>query len=212
MNTDDLIRALSADNATRHASVEQWLAAALLPGLAASAALFALILGLRADIAAVATDFGFLFKFIVTLTLAATAAFAALRLARPGRKAGVAAVALALAPVMLAAVVLAEFAQAEVGTRLARLFGATWLYCLASIPLLSAPILVAALFALRHGAPTRPASAGAIAGLIAGGLGAAIYALHCPENSSFFLAAWYSAAIAFVALIGALLGARALRW
>jgi hypothetical protein len=78
--------------------------------------------------------------------------------------------------------------------------------------LLSAPILFAALIALRHGAPTRPALTGAVAGLMAGGLGAAIYAAHCIEDSSFFLATWYTLAIVGVTLVGALVGQRALRW
>jgi hypothetical protein len=77
---------------------------------------------------------------------------------------------------------------------------------------LSAPILLAALIALRHGASTRPAFTGAVAGLLAGGLGAAVYASYCPEDSALFLATWYSLAIAIVAIAGAAIGSRALRW
>jgi hypothetical protein len=68
------------------------------------------------------------------------------------------------------------------------------------------------LIALRHGAPTRPALAGAAAGLLAGGLGAAVYASYCVEDSAFFLATWYTLAIAIVTSIGSALGARLLRW
>jgi hypothetical protein len=212
MKTDDLIRTLAADNATRAASVERWLLLALVPSLALSGTLFALLLGPRPDVGLVATAFGFLFKFVVTLALAAAAAFLALRLVRPASDARWPALALAIAPLMLAAVVLAELAAVDPSHRVARLVGTTWASCLTSIPLLAAPILVAALIALRHGAPTRPALAGAVAGLMAGGLGAAVYAAHCIEDSSFFLATWYTIAIAAVALVGALLGARVLRW
>ena len=73
-------------------------------------------------------------------------------------------------------------------------------------------ILAAMLFILRDGAPLRPALAGAAAGLAAGGLGAALYAAHCTDDSPLFVAAWYGVAIAAVAAAGALAGARWLRW
>jgi hypothetical protein len=211
MKTDDLIRTLAADT-TLAASFERWLLLALVPALAISALLFASILGPRADMAAVAADFDFLFKFIVTLVLAATAAFLVCRLAAPGSGIALPAIALLAAPLLLGAAVLFEFLATEPATRTARMFGTTWTSCLVSIPLLSAPILFAALIALRHGAPTRPALTGAVAGLMAGGLGAAIYAAHCIEDSSFFLATWYTLAIVGVTLVGALVGQRALRW
>jgi hypothetical protein len=212
MRTEDLIRTLAADNATRKASVERWLAFALLAALIVSAFMFALILGPRSDIAVAATQFGFWFKFAVTLTLAATAAYLVMRLAKPGAETTVAALSLFAAPLLLGVVVGIEFIQLAPPARTMKLVGATWRSCLTFIPLLSAPILLAALIALRHGAPTRPAFTGAVAGLLAGGLGAAVYASYCPEDSALFLATWYSLAIAIVAIAGAAIGSRALRW
>ena len=58
----------------------------------------------------------------------------------------------------------------------------------------------------------RPALAGVVAGLVAGGLGAAVYAIHCPDDSPLFVAVWYSIAIAFVATVGGLAGHSVLRW
>ncbi|HUI21148.1 MAG TPA: NrsF family protein, partial [Methylocella sp.] len=58
----------------------------------------------------------------------------------------------------------------------------------------------------------RPALAGAAAGLLAGAIGAAFYATHCPDDSPLFVATWYTLAIAFVTAIGAIAGARLLRW
>ena len=46
----------------------------------------------------------------------------------------------------------------------------------------------------------------------AGGAGAMVYALHCPELQAPFLAVWYVAGIALVVLAGALLGRFVLRW
>lgn len=212
MKTDKLIHALAADNATRVASVERWLSVVLLPGILLSALMFAVLLGPRADIAAVAAEFHFLFKFVVTLTLAVTATLFVLRLARPGADARPWALALIAAPLLLGAASLAEYMSVDPAMRTTKLIGTTWASCLTFIPLLSAPILIAALFGLRHGAPTRPALTGAVAGLVAGGFGATIYAAYCIEDSPFFLATWYTLAITGVVILGALIGSRLLRW
>ena len=57
-----------------------------------------------------------------------------------------------------------------------------------------------------------PFQAGAAAGFLAGAIGAALYATHCPDDSPLFVAAWYSLAIGFVAALGAVAGSRLLRW
>jgi hypothetical protein len=54
--------------------------------------------------------------------------------------------------------------------------------------------------------------AGATAGLAAAGIGALLYASHCQDDSPLFMATWYVIATVIVALIGALLGTRFLRW
>ena len=51
-----------------------------------------------------------------------------------------------------------------------------------------------------------------MAGLVAGAIGAAAYAFHCPDDSLPFVALWYGTAIAFCAAVGAILGPRVLRW
>ena len=66
--------------------------------------------------------------------------------------------------------------------------------------------------ALRQGAPTRLSLSGAIAGVTAGGLGAAAYALACTSDTIPFIAICYGAAIAICAFVGAQLGPRLLRW
>jgi hypothetical protein len=77
---------------------------------------------------------------------------------------------------------------------------------------LAAPILIAALAVLRGGAPLRPGLTGAVAGLFAGGLGAALYATHCTDDSPLFVATWYSLAIAIMVLVGFAAGHKVLRW
>jgi hypothetical protein len=68
------------------------------------------------------------------------------------------------------------------------------------------------LLALRQGAPTRPGVAGAAAGLLAGGIAATFYAAHCTDDSPLFVATWYTLAIGALALLGAAVGQRFLRW
>jgi len=77
---------------------------------------------------------------------------------------------------------------------------------------MSLPLLAAALIALRHGAPTRPALAGAIAGLLSAGIAATFYASHCTDDSPLFVVTWYTIATALVTAVGALAGSRVLRF
>jgi hypothetical protein len=93
-----------------------------------------------------------------------------------------------------------------------RLVGSNSRICLTAIPLMSLPLLAAALIGLRHGAPARPAVAGAIAGLLSAGLAATLYASHCTDDSPLFVATWYSIATALVTAIGALVGSKLLRF
>jgi hypothetical protein len=209
MRTDELIRSLTADTAAAprlSRSLWLWLAA----GWAVSAVLFAVVLGPRPDFAQVATEPRFLLKFVEALLLAATAAAVVLRLAQPGVRFGGAV--LLLAPALLAVAIVAELLLMPRETWMPRLVGRNSLVCLASVPLLAAPVLVAVLRVLQRGAPLRPTLAGAVAGLLAGGLGAALYAAHCVDDSPLFVATWYTLAIALVAAAGALAGHRLLRW
>ena len=90
--------------------------------------------------------------------------------------------------------------------------GTNSLACLALVPLLSLVPLGAILMALRYGAPSDPRLAGAAAGLLAGGIGATFYATHCVDDSPLFVATWYGLSITVVAMVGAALGARILKW
>jgi len=67
-------------------------------------------------------------------------------------------------------------------------------------------------WALREGAPTRLEVSGALAGIVAGGIGAVAYAFNCDSDTIPFITICYSAAILLCAFIGAQLGLRVLRW
>ena len=68
------------------------------------------------------------------------------------------------------------------------------------------------IWAVRKGAPTNLVRAGAFAGLIAGGVSAIGYALHCTDDSLPFISVWYGGTIVLCTLAGAALGPRLLRW
>jgi len=212
MKTDDLIRAMTSDLAPPGPSIETRFAVAFLPGVVVALALFAVTLGPRADLALVAGDMRFLFKFVVTLLLALCSALLVWRLVRPGAPARLQIAALAFVPLVLAAGVLAELFVLPTASWCPKLVGSNGVVCIVSIPLFALPMLIAEILALRQGAPTKPALTGVVAGLFAGGVAAAIYAAHCPDDSPLFVALWYSLGIAIVALVGGLAGRLALRW
>lgn len=92
--------------------------------------------------------------------------------------------------------------------------GATdsWLECLVSIPVIAIVPFASVVWAMRRMAPTNLPLTGAVAGVVAGGISALGYALHCTDDSLSFIALWYGSAIALCGLAGFLLGPRLLRW
>jgi hypothetical protein len=212
VKTDDLIRALAADSAIRPMPLRRAFVSALIPGVAIAFGLYLAVLGPRPHLLGLLAEPRFLFKLCLALLLTALAARLVMRIAKPGTEIYRATLILALVPALLAAANLAELLAVPSGLWSQRLIGANALVCLKSIPFLGLAPLAATLFCLRQGAPEHPALAGAAAGLLAGAIGAALYATHCPDDSPLFVAAWYSLAIAFVTVLGAVAGARLLRW
>jgi hypothetical protein len=212
MKTDDLIAALAADAQTGSEPIGRTMWLATLGGATLAAVVLLLALGLRPDLATAVESPRFLFKFVLTLTLLVSAMGLILHLARPGAVPAVWVKALAAAPVLLALAALAELVVVPPSDWVHQLVGANALMCLVLIPALSAAPFIALILALRQGAPTRPMLAGATAGLVAAAIGATLYASHCQDDSPLFLAAWYVIAVAIMAALGALLGARLLRW
>jgi hypothetical protein len=169
-------------------------------------------IGLRSDLATAVEQPRFLFKYVFTLTLLASAMGLLLHLARPGAIPTGWLRALVAAPVLLALAAVAELFVLPSSEWMQHLVGTNALVCLVLIPALSAAPLAALFLALRQGAPTHPALAGAAAGLVSAAIGATLYASHCRDDSPLFLAAWYVIAVAITTAAGALLGTRFLRW
>jgi hypothetical protein len=212
MRTEDLIEAIARDAAVPRPWLAGRMAAALLVGGAVSYALLALDLGIRPDVVSALLTWRFTLKVVVAALLLVAAYWAATRLARPETTARDVAIALVAAPAVLGLAVGYELVTLPAAEWSARAIGSNAGLCLVSVPLLSVAPLAAMLTALRSGAPRSAAMAGAAAGLVAGGVGATLYATHCIDDSPLFVALWYSLAVALVTLAGAALGRGLLRW
>jgi hypothetical protein len=212
MDTDDLIRTLAADNDTHEGPVSNMLLVALLLAAPVSAAMLLAELGMRKDFMTAIGNPFFDLKFAVTIALAGAAIAISLHLSRPEASLGRWAWLLAIPVGLLGIGIMGEMMMPNRAPMTTRLIGTNSRVCMIAIPLLSLPLLAAALLALRRGAPSRPAVAGAFAGLLSAGLGATLYASHCTDDSPLFVATWYTIAVAFVAAIGALAGSRVLKF
>ena len=212
METEQLIRTLAADNLHRARPVGLVLALALLAAAPVSMVMFLTELGVRPDVMTAMHNPFFDVKFVVTLALAISAIVVSLHLSRPEASLKGWAWLLLIPAGILATAIASEMMMPQRLPMMTRLIGSNSRVCMTAIPLMSLPLLAAALIGLRHGAPTRPAVAGAIAGLLSAGLAATLYASHCTDDSPLFVATWYSIATALVTAIGALAGSKLLRF
>lgn len=211
MKTEELIRVLAADGTRPVVPVTSTLWRALGVGVLASAAVFLLILHPRADVPRAILTLRFDFKLVFALTVALSAMAFLRETARPfvpRRWRWL----LMLGPLLLLSGVAVELSTQPMAAWGSRLVGHNAVHCMSLIPLLSLPLLVVLLAALRRAAPAKPLVTGATAGLAASGIGALLYALSCPDDSPLFVATWYSIAIAFVTGCAAYIGRRLLRW
>jgi hypothetical protein len=214
MNTEQLIHELASDlraSAAPRSPRLSWPRLAAMTGLASIVSFAAILLLLsRSPHLAHGPTETTVFSVLAWTTLAVGAFWASLKLSYPESRL---AFSWLLAPLAILMAGLAlEMSQAPVSSWSARFWGENSLACFFCVTVLSMPILAGALVALRHGAPTRPRLCGALAGLLAGGITAALYTLHCPENSLLFVASWHVLAVLAVSLCGALAAGRYLRW
>ncbi|MCC5955048.1 MAG: DUF1109 domain-containing protein [Natronohydrobacter sp.] len=210
MKTEDLISALAADTMPR-APVGQQLGSALLVAIGVSLAAFAVFWGPRPDIWAALGSFAVL-KTLVPLAFVLLALAFALAMVHPGfphKRRGTALGALIALAALTFMIALAR--EGQVGL-VSALSTPSLVTCLLSIPALAMPLLAAAIWGLSSGASTRPRLTGATAGLVAGGVAAAIYSLYCDKDMMLFVLPAYATAIGTVMLAGALLGPRILKW
>ncbi|ESX31563.1 MULTISPECIES: NrsF family protein [unclassified Mesorhizobium] len=212
MRTEDLIKALDADTSSKAMPLRSaWLMAAAAAAVIA-ALVFFLTIGPRPDIMTAMHTMRFLAKFVFTIVLAVTAFGLVRALATPGASTARAAAWMLAAPLLVAVAVALELFMVPEPMWSTRMVGSNMMICMGFIPLIGIGPLAVFLWMLRYGAPTRPVLAGAVAGLLAGGLAATFYAAHCFDDSPLFVATWYTLAIAVLAGLGALGGRFFVRW
>jgi hypothetical protein len=213
MKTDDLIALLSTNpEPVDRNSVARTLSLALAAGTVVALGIAVLGLGVRSDLMATRALIFLAVKLAFAFGIVSLALLYLTRLARPGgeRKFSPWIVAVPfLLLVFLAAVSLGSAPRAHWNKMIV---GDEWLECVLSIPIIAIVPFAVSIWAVRKGAPTNLVRAGAFAGLIAGGVSAIGYALHCTDDSLPFIAVWYGGTIVLCTLAGAVLGPRLLRW
>lgn len=213
MKTDELVELLARGEGAVDARAplgRAFLALAL--GLVAATALMVVTMGVQPDLA---SDMGlpmFWVKAAFAGALVAAGLVATHRLGRPGASLRGLAGAIGAPVIAIWILAIVALVRAEPARRPELFFGETWSSCPFNIAMLSVPVFVAALYAMKALAPTRLRLAGAGAGLLAGAAGAFVYTLHCPELAAPFIGFWYVLGILIPTVAGALIGPRVLRW
>ena len=213
MKTDDLVALLSTNpEPVDRRSVVRMLCAAFAAGSTVAIGMALVGLGVRPDVMTAHALFFLAVKLSFAAAIVGVALVYLTRLARPGGERRISSLLVAapfLVIVVLAAISLG-FAPSSHWDRM--IVGDQWLECLVSVPIIAIVPFALSIWAVRRAAPTALARTGAIAGLIAGGVSAMGYALHCTDDSLPFVAVWYGGTIVLCTLAGAALGPRLLRW
>jgi hypothetical protein len=213
MKTDELIDMLSTNiEPVKDGQLRNTLLIALAMGAVAALCLMLAIFGAPAE-AFGGEYFGFTaLALVFTLGLVAAGASFLIRAARPGNpgRRPLVVIGLLLLAILSAGIVALLLTHPDAWGGM--IFGPQWAACLICIPLFAIAPFASLIWALRKEAPTNLARTGAVTGLVAGALGAAVFAFHHPGGSIPFIVLWYGGPIVLCALAGAILGPRLLRW
>jgi hypothetical protein len=215
MNTDRLIDMLSAElEAVSNGRLGKTLILAIVIGGAIAFALMLVTVGPRPDIQSRVHLEWVAVKLLFALSVIGTGALMLNRSMHPGLE-DTTNWTLVFFPFLVALAVALAVLLGEPQAWRELLRGATTvssMRCLLLIVFFASIPLAVVMYALRQGAPTRLKLSGGIAGIVAGGIGAAAYAFNCASDTIPFIAIWYGAAIVICAVIGSQLGSRVLRW
>jgi hypothetical protein len=213
MNTDDLIAALSTHiEPVNRKLVSRTVYIALAAGTVVALGIILVGFGVRSDLMTARAFMFLLLKLAFTVGIVGGASAYLTRLARPGGEGRTSSISAALpfAAIVLLAAISLGLAPSSHWNKM--VMGDEWLECLLSIPIIAIVPFAVIIAAVRRAAPTDLVRTGAFAGLIAGGVSAMGYALHCMDDSLPFVAVWYGGTIVLCTLAGAALGPRLLRW
>jgi hypothetical protein len=213
MKTDDLITLLSTNpEPVDRKLVAHALSLALAAGIAVALGIAFLGLGIRSDLTAIRALIFLAVKLAFALAIVGLALLYLTRLARPGEERKLSPLIVAVPFLLLVFLAATSLGSAPRAHWDKMILGDEWLECVLSIPIIAIVPFAVSIWAVRKGAPTNLVRAGAFAGLIAGGVSAIGYALHCTDDSLPFISVWYGGTIVLCTLAGAALGPRLLRW
>lgn len=212
MKTEQLIADLSGEPPRRQSPT----ASAMVIGATVVSLIVAVVASIfwltpRSDLAAelLIENRAFLLKIAFTVGVIAGVLPIVRDLSVPGRRIGLESILVAAPFLAIIALGMQEVAHHHGSVRAP---SHAWLECLWQIPALAVPAFVILGLAVRRLAPTNLPRVGAYIGLLAGGIGAVGYSLHCHHDSLAFVAAAYTAAIAEMTILGRVMGPRLLRW
>lgn len=213
METNELVRMLAtgAGPADTHVASRRY-SLALGFGVLGATLLMLAFLGIRADLAEAALWPQFWLKVGFVALLVIGSLFAVLRVSRPGVKLAKTRWLILTPLVAMWAIAALALMDADPAQRPRMFLGDTWKTCPFLIAMLSAPVFVGVIWAMKGLAPTQPRLAGFMAGLLSGTTAALVYCLHCPESQAPFIAFWYVLGMLIPAGVGAMLGRLVLRW
>lgn len=211
MKTDRLIDMLAKGvEPARKPTFKRQLALTAAAGLIVAILIVALGAGVRPDIGAALAPV--LMKAGFAACATAIVLPLTLQLMRPGRPLGWRIMAIGAFVALAALIAFVALMGADPAERMRLLMGGSFPWCIVFIPLLATPTAAGLLWLMRAFAPTRLTMTGAAIGAFSGGMGAIAYALYCPVDSVAFVTIWYVLAISVCAVLGAIIGARLLRW
>jgi hypothetical protein len=213
MKTDELVALLSMNpEPVDRRSVARTLGVALAAGSIVALGITSVGLGVRSDLMTARALVFLIVKLSFAVGIVSLALVYLTRLARPGgeRRTSTVLVTIPFGAIAVLSIVSLGFAPSSHWDKM--IVGDQWLECLLSIPIIAIVPFAAAIWAMRRAAPTNLVRAGAFAGLVAGGVSAMAYAVHCTDDSLPFVAVWYGGTIVLCTLAGAVLGPRLLRW
>ena len=213
MKTDQLINLLSTDlEPVKSGHVKKNLALTLVVGGLSAFGLMFVTVGPRADWAAWFHSGFMILKLLFMIILIGAGGALLGKLIRPGQDGRKLYTVIFLSFLVVGTAGICSLVLRPAAAWDTMVMGTQWTTCILCIPLFATAPFAALIWTLRRGAPTNLRRAGAVAGLVAGALGAVAYAFHCPDDSLPFIALWYGVMVALCAGIGALLGPRLLRW
>jgi hypothetical protein len=214
MKTDDLIHMLATNvEPTDRFRITRDLAVVVIIGVASAIIFVLLTTGFRVDLSTAQDLMLLLLKLAFASGVVAYGLIYLLRAARPGEDKDPPTSLWAATPVLATVLIaVSSLILAPTAHLRSMAMGTQWIECLISIPVIAIVPFAAVVWFLRRMAPTDLNRAGALTGLVAGGMSAIGYALHCGDDTLLFVVFWFGIAIALCTAAGAALGPKLLRW